>query len=108
MKEIKAFAIYMTYFGTKYISEDIHKMCDHVLDNPYAKTLTMISIMYLVFEKWDLSIIASLVMTSVQMLLTRIVPCRKCNGNGKCDCRCRRCSRFDNLTRSTAQRGVVP
>ena len=102
MKWIKAIAIYMSYFGTQYISNDIRRSCAHLLNNSIAKTITLISIMYLVFDRIDLSIYSAFILLFLQINLTKIIPCQKCGTSlsSSCDCKCSGCY----ASRSSTQR----
>jgi len=74
-KIFRAFASYMTIFGSKYISNDLQMTCGNLFNLPIIKVLTVYCIMYNATSIHRLSIVLTISIVILQYYLTTEPTC---------------------------------
>lgn len=77
----KALISYLTFFGTKYISQDIAHSCGNLFDSPPAKFITLFAIFYQATDKISKALIFATIVTVFHNYMKRSVKCKKLEKN---------------------------
>ena len=73
----KAITVYMIYFGTWYVSNDIKYFCGNIMDHSVVKTFTIFCIVYQATEELRMSLIATTIFSFIQYYIAYHPKCDK-------------------------------
>src|SRR6478609_2261672 len=73
---INAVVAYISFFGSRFVGNDMQVTCGSLLDHPVAKTVTLFAIMYQASRDVQTAVVATAFFLLLQYLASRASACR--------------------------------
>lgn len=75
-KWFKCVCSYLSFFGSRFVGNDIQLLCGNILDHPFVKTFTLFCIMYQASNSFDIAIKMTVGLLIAQYLLSMLSVCQ--------------------------------
>lgn len=76
-KIVKATCSYFTFFGTRYIADELKHTCGNMFENPYVKMFTLFCIFYQSSNSLRLAISLTFIITLFHKYMEKHQNCKK-------------------------------